>query len=286
MPLLGAHISIAGGLEKAFDRLESLGAEALQIFTANQRQWQTRAVHPEAAETFRRKWELLGKPPIAAHGSYLVNLAVPDGEILKRSIGAFSDELRRADTLGISYLIMHPGCHLGQGIRQGLAHFTKNLDIAIDLSETDNVAVLLENTAGQGTCLGSTFEEIATVLAHSRHNSRLGVCFDTCHAYCAGYDFRDMETYDRSFSDFDEIIGLERLKFFHLNDSKRELGSRVDRHEHIGQGTIGLEAFRLVLNDFRFAHHPMVIETPKEEGLAKDLENLAILRTLLDNTVR
>jgi deoxyribonuclease-4 len=181
---------------------------------------------------------------------------------------------------------MHPGCHLGQGVRTGLARLTEHLDTAIDFSCTVDVQILLENTAGQGTCLGSSFEEIATVLERSRHGNRLGVCFDTCHAYCAGYDFRELEAYARTFYNFDKIVGLERLKFFHLNDSKKGLGTRVDRHEHIGRGTIGLEGFRLILNDPRFANHPMVIETPKEEGLAKDRENLAILRSLLEPAAR
>lgn len=284
MPLLGAHISIAGGLEKAFERMEALNAEALQIFTANQRQWKTNPVEPVTAQNFKRRWEICGKPPIGAHDSYLINLAAPASEILKQSITAFADELRRADVLGIPYVIMHPGCHLGQGIRSGLARLAENLDAAIELSGAANTEVLIENTAGQGTCLGSSFEEIAAILEMSRYGNRLGVCFDTCHAFCAGYDIREPEAYIRVFSEFDKIIGLERLKFFHLNDSKKDLGTRIDRHEHIGRGTIGLEAFRLLLNDSRFTRHPMVIETPKENGLARDLENLTILRSLLQST--
>ena len=281
MPLLGAHMSIAGGFHLAFDRISEVRGEAMQIFVKNQRQWQAPALSPEAVELFRQRWEQSGRIPIAAHGTYLINLATSDPEVAGKSIGALADELGRTQALGIPYLIMHPGAHMGQGVQQGLLFFVSNLDRAIELSHVGDVVVLVETTAGQGTQLGSTFEEIALILTTSRYRDRLGVCFDTCHAFAAGYDVRDHESYDKTFSRFDEIIGLDRLKFFHLNDSKRDLGSSVDRHEHIGQGKIGLAAFGLLLNDPRFRHHPMVLETPKGKDPTNDIENLRLLRSLV-----
>jgi deoxyribonuclease IV len=281
MPLLGAHMSIAGGLHMAFQRIRDVQGEALQLFTKSERQWNAPALEPSEVEIFHRYWEENGRMPVGAHDTYLINLAAPDPVKLERSVLAFAEELRRSASLGIPFLITHPGSHLGEGVEPGLERFVANLDRAIELSETSIVEVLLETTAGQGTNLGATFEEIAYILNNSRYTDRLGICFDTCHAFAAGYDLRTPEAYERTFRHLDETIGLERLKFFHVNDSKKGLGSRVDRHEHIGKGTLGLEAFRLLLNDPRFKHHPMVLETHKEKDLALDRENLAVLRSLL-----
>jgi len=283
MPLLGAHMSIAGGLHVAFERIRDVQGEALQLFTKSERQWNAPALEPSEVEVFHRHWEESGRMPVAAHDTYLINLAAPDPVKLERSVLAFAEELRRSASLGIPYLITHPGSHLGEGVEAGLERFVANLDRAIELSETSTVEVLLETTAGQGTNLGSTFEEIAYILGNSRHPRRMGICFDTCHAFAAGYDLRSPEAYERTFRHLDETIGLKRLKFFHVNDSKKDLGSRVDRHEHIGKGKIGLEAFRLLLNDPRFKRHPMVLETHKEKDLALDRENLAVLRSLLES---
>jgi deoxyribonuclease IV len=281
MPLLGAHMSIAGGFHLAFDRIAQVRGEAMQFFVKNQRQWQAPAPGPEAVELFRQRWEKAGRIPIAAHDTYLINLATSDPVVAGKSIAALADELSRTQALGIPYLIMHPGAHVGQGVEQGLLRFVSNLDQAIELSQVGDVSVLIETTAGQGTQLGSSFEEIGFILTRSLYRERLGVCFDTCHAFAAGYDIRNRESYDETFSRFDEIIGLDRLKFFHLNDSKRDLGSSVDRHEHIGKGKIGLPAFELLLNDPRFRHHPMVLETPKGKDPSNDIENLRVLRSLV-----
>ena len=218
---------------------------------------------------------------VAAHDSYLINLAAPDQATVEKSVTAFADELVRAAALKIPFLITHPGSHRGQGVEAGLECFVRNLDSAISLSATSTISVLVESTAGQGTNLGSKFEEIAFILRESQYKDLLGVCFDTSHAFAAGYDFRTPETYEETFSLFDQIIGLRRLKFFHLNDSKRTLGSRVDRHEHIGKGEIGLKGFRLLLNDPRFQGHPMVLETPKGKDLKEDKKNLRVLRSLI-----
>jgi deoxyribonuclease-4 len=281
MALFGAHMSIAGGLSRAFERISQVDGQALQIFTKNQRQWSAPDLSDKEIAAFAAAWQAWGNLPVAAHDSYLINLANPDKTAATRSINSFSHEISRCTQLHIPFLIMHPGSHLGSGIEIGLATLTANLDAAIEKAACQDVTILLETTAGQGTGLGTRFEEIASVLEHSRYRDQLGVCLDTCHAFAAGYDIRTPETYEQTFQEFDRHIGLSRLKFFHLNDSKNGLGSRVDRHEHIGQGKIGLAGFRLLVNEPRFADHPMVLETPKDKDLLKDKKNLAVLRGLL-----
>ena len=281
MPLLGAHMSIAGGLHLAFARIQEVQGESLQIFLSNQRQWQTVPLTSQMVEDFRQNWKENDYMPVAAHDSYLINLAAPDPTTLERSVAAFADELQRAATLEIPFLITHPGSHRGEGVEAGLERFAENMDRAITRSKTSTVMVLIENTAGQGTNLGSTFEEISFIISESQYGDGLGVCFDTSHAFAAGYDIRTRVTYEDTLSTFDQIIGLERLKFFHINDSKRPLDSRVDRHEHIGKGEIGLKGFRLLLNDPRFRQHPMVLETPKGKELKEDKANLEVLRSLI-----
>jgi len=281
VPLLGAHMSIAGGLHLAFARIQEVQGESLQIFLSNQRQWKTTPLTSEMVTEFRQQWKENDYMPVAAHDSYLINLAAPDPTTLERSVAAFADELQRAAALGIPFLITHPGSHRGEGVEAGLERFVENMDRAITRSKTSKVMVLIENTAGQGTNLGSTFEEISFIINESQYSDSLGVCFDTSHAFAAGYDIRTRVTYEDTLSTFDQIISLERLKFFHINDSKRPLDSRVDRHEHIGEGEIGLAAFRLLLNDSRFRQHPMVLETPKGKELKEDKRNLKVLRSLI-----
>jgi deoxyribonuclease-4 len=284
MPLLGAHMSIEGGLHKAFERIQTVKGEALQIFSKNQRQWYAPDLKESEIEEFLKTWKQWGQFSVAVHDSYLINLANPDEKKANRAVGAFAEEILRADQLMIPYLIMHPGSHVGSGIDQGLQQLTANLDRAFkEACDAKSVIILLETTAGQGTGLGACFEELAYVINKSAYSKRLGVCFDTCHTFAAGYDISTKEGYLETFAAFDKIIGLERLKFFHLNDSKKGLGSRVDRHEHIGKGEIGLEAFRLLMNDPRFTNHPMVLETPKEKDLKKDIENLKVLKSLIAN---
>ena len=281
MPYLGAHMSIAGGLALAFTRLAQVGGEALQVFVKNQRQWQAPPLKPGDVEEFRRARRANEEVPVAAHNSYLINLAAPKSELVERSIMALADELRRAHLLEIPFLIMHPGSHGGAGIEAGLERLVRHLDRCLSLAgESNRVTILLETPAGQGTGLGASFEELAHVLHHSRYPERLGVCLDTCHVFAAGYDLRTPEAYERTLQQFDRVIGLERLKFFHLNDAKKGLGSRVDRHEHIGMGQIGVAGFQLLLRDGRFADHPMVLETPKDKDLHQDRENLTVLKGL------
>jgi len=285
MPLLGAHMSIEGGLHNAFERIARVKGEALQIFSKNQRQWRVPDLTDAEVKSFLAAWQRWGKRPVAVHDSYLINLANPEAAKASRAVTAFADEIVRADNLNIPFLIMHPGSHVGAGIDAGLEHLTSNLDRAFDLArEAQSVMVLLETTAGQGTGLGASFEELAYVLEHSRFPKRLGVCLDTCHVFAAGYDIRTKAKYEKTFAAFDNTIGLERLRFFHINDSKKELGAHLDRHEHIGKGKIGLQGFKLLLNDPRFKNHPMVLETPKEKDLKEDIKNLGVLKNLIKKT--
>lgn len=275
-------MSIAGGLDNAFKHIQKVNGTALQIFTKNQRQWTTPPLSKEDVAKFKTGWEAWGDYPIAAHDSYLINLASPKEELSAKSINAFADEIERAHILAIPYLVMHPGSHVGEGVESGLQRFVRNLDRAImKAGENTSVTILLETTAGQGTGLGATFEELAWILTESRFPDKLGVCFDTCHVFAAGHDIRSPEAYAETMASFDRIIGIEKLLFFHLNDSKKELNGRVDRHEHIGHGEIGLEGFKNVLNDPRFADHPMTLETPKGKELLEDIRNLETLRGLI-----
>jgi deoxyribonuclease-4 len=282
MPLLGAHESTAGGLHLAFARIASVGGEALQVFTRNQRQWQAPPLSADEIASFRTQKEQAPDMPVASHASYLINLGSGSQELAARSVQAFAEELRRCDLLAIPWVVLHPGSHGGNGVEAGLARVAANLDAAFTAAgEKSAVRVLLETTAGQGTGLGSRFEELAWLLNASRFSGRLGVCMDTCHIFAGGYDLRTPTAYARTMAEFDRTVGLDNLFFVHLNDCKKELGSRVDRHEHIGQGRIGREGFRLLLNDPRLASLPMTLETPKGVDLAEDRENLRLLRSLL-----
>ena len=283
MPLLGAHQSIAGGLHRAFDRILAVGGESLQIFTANQRQWRVKPPAAEEIRLFAEKWQACGQMPVASHGSYLINLAAADPVAAAKSIAAFADELGRCLQLGLGFVVLHPGSHLGAGVEAGLEAVARNLDQALEQAgvPATGLKVLLETTAGMGTALGSRFAELGWLLGRSRYAHNLGVCIDTCHIFAAGYDLRDQVAYAGTMNELEREVGLARVHFVHLNDSKKGLASRVDRHEHIGRGEIGDEGFRLLLNDPRFSRHPMTLETPKGDDLAEDRENLARLRGLL-----
>ncbi len=282
MPLLGAHESVGGGLYRAFDHISKVGGESLQIFTRNQRQWKASPLSEEEVRQFRDRWEEAGNIPVASHASYLINLGSGKEEQAAKSVVSFMQELRRCDQLGIPWVVIHPGSHGGDGVEAGLENITRHLDTVFEATgDAPKVKVLLETTAGQGTGLGSRFEELSWIINRSKFSDRLGVCLDTCHIFAAGYDFRTPHTYKETISQIEQTIGLDRVNFFHLNDSKKDFGSKVDRHEHIGEGKIGLEGFRLLLNDFRFAYHPMTLETPKGKNLEEDRVNLAKLRSLL-----
>jgi len=283
MPLFGAHESISGGLHKAFDHIEQVNGECLQIFTANQRQWKAKELSPQDIELFQQRWQEMGTMPVASHASYLINLASNDPEKAEKSITAFSQELIRCRQLGIELVVIHPGSHGGRGIEPGLTNVSQHLEQVLERSGAldSPLKILLETTAGQGTSLGSSFEELGSLLKATRYPEHLGICVDTCHIFAAGYELRHAEGYQKTMDALRAHVGLDKIHLFHLNDSQKDCGSRVDRHAHIGQGCIGLAGFELLVNDERFAHLPMALETDKGADLAEDRENLERLRALL-----
>ena len=280
MALLGAHVSAAGGLHKAFKRGQALGCDALQIFVKNANRWHAKPLTDEAVAQFQQAHEQ--EPlPVIAHASYLINLCSSNPETAEKSRRALADELLRCTALGVEGLVLHPGAHLGQGVQEGLEQVARTLDELFAKHPEITTKLLLENTAGQGTVLGSAFEELATLLTLTDESERLGICFDSCHAFAAGYDLRDKPGYEKVMEAFDNAVGLAHLHAFHLNDSKFTLGQNKDRHANIGQGEIGEAFFERVINDKTFADTPMLLETPLGEdgkGHARDLETL---RTLL-----
>jgi deoxyribonuclease-4 len=276
-------MSIAGGCHKALDAARDLCCGTVQLFTKNANQWQAKELANEDIALFRQTLRSTKLKYPTAHDSYLINLASPDEQLYRKSVEAFIVELRRAEQLGLSYLVMHPGAHLGNGEEAGLERVAGALDEVHERCADFHVQVLLETTAGQGTCLGHRFEHLARILEMVRNPERLGVCLDTCHVFAAGYSLAPAQEYRATMREFDRLIGLSRLRCFHLNDSKKPLGSRVDRHEHIGRGCLGLEPFRLLVNDRRFRSRPMILETPKEDGDNDDMDrvNLQTLRDLV-----
>ncbi len=287
MPRLGVHASIAGGVSRAIDRAENTGCEALQIFTKNSNQWRARPLDDAEVEAFRARAAASGIDPIVAHTSYLINLATPDPILRRRSIAALAEELKRGDLLGLMGVVLHPGAYTTSTAEQGLKRISEGI-MEAQAQESSSTLLLLEHTAGQGTMLGHRFEQLRTLIDQIDNPSLVGICLDTCHLVAAGYDIISNEGYAKIFEEFEDVIGLNRLKVFHLNDSKKPLGSRVDRHDHIGQGCIGTEPFRRLLKDERFAALPMLLETPKAGGFRPsditadpmDLKNLAILKGL------
>jgi deoxyribonuclease-4 len=279
---LGAHVSIAGGLPLAASRASDLGCRAFQVFTANSNRWHGRPIEEAEALEFRRLVRQGGFCSVIAHDSYLVNLASPDETLRERSIRALADEIDRDERLGLDCMVMHPGAHRGAGVEEGLDLVVEALSRVLRASRGAGVRILLETTAGQGTSLGSTFEELRWLIDGVGAGDRIGVCLDTCHIFAAGYDVRDRSAYRETMERFDEVVGLGYLKLVHLNDSRKGLGSRVDRHTHIGKGEIGREGFRQFVADPRLRDLPMIIETPKDGGKGMDRRNLALLRRLAD----
>lgn len=278
MLLTGAHMSIAGGMHLAFSRGEEVGCAAIQIFTKNASQWRGKPISAAEADAFRRAWRESSIGPVISHDSYLINLAAPNEEMWRKSIAAFVDEMERCALLGIPELVMHPGAHLGTGEEYGLQRMVAAFR-EIFSAAPDGVTVLLENTAGQGSCLGYRFEHLAAIM-EPVPTGRFGICFDTCHAWAAGYDLSTAASYEATMAEFDRIIGLKQLRAFHVNDCRKGLGCRVDRHEHIGQGSIGEAGFAALMQDTRFADIPKILETPKGDDGEFDRMNLATLRRL------
>jgi deoxyribonuclease-4 len=292
MPRLGAHLSIAGGLPRAVDRAEASGCQALQIFTKSAGQWRAREIRPEEIALFKRRVRQTRIRPIVAHNSYLINIAAADPALRRRSIDALVEELDRAEALALDGLVMHPGSYTSGSESGGLKLIADGLAEVLAARRGARVRILLEHTAGQGTYLGHRFEHLAEIIDRLGGSPRVAVCLDTCHLLAAGYDICSEEGYRETFRQFGRLVGFSRLKAFHLNDSKKPCASRVDRHEHIGKGCLGLAPFRRILNDPRFAKLPMLLETPKvdtpQSRRASDVDpldkkNLATLRKLIPN---
>ncbi len=282
-PLLGAHMSIAGQVGEALKRGQSIGCECIQMFTKSSRQWAAKPLSAEDIATFKRNQKETGIKSVIAHDSYLLNLGAPDEALRKKSVAGFIDEIDRCEALGVPFLVAHPGAHVGSGEERGIKTIAKSINEAHAACKGYSTKVALEITAGQGTVLGRSFKQMGQIFDAVKENERLRLCFDTEHAFAAGYDLRTNEGYDRTFAELDEHVGLKRLVAFHLNDSLKPFNSRVDRHQHIGKGHLGLAAFRRLLNDRRFTGIPMCLETDKSEDLHEDVENLATLRALFDS---
>jgi deoxyribonuclease-4 len=295
MPRLGAHLSIGGGLPRAVDRAVASRCEALQIFTKSAGQWRARVIPDDEIVLFRRRVADTGVYPVIAHNSYLINIAAAAPALREQSLAALLEEYDRADALGLQGLVMHPGSFTTGTEAEGLRLIASGLRALLRTRRRTTPLILLEHTAGQGTNLGHRFEHLAEIIEQLDGSPRVGVCLDTCHLLTAGYDICSEEGYVRTFRDFDRLVGLDRLKAFHLNDSKKPCGSRVDRHEHIGKGCLGLEPFRRILTDPRFAGLPMLLETPKldtpESRRRSDVDpwdarNLRTLRRLMRKVSR
>lgn len=283
MPILGAHMSIAGGYFKAIDAATAAGCDCVQIFTKNNNQWRAKPITDEESQLFSVRMGESKLTHCLSHSSYLLNLATADPQLWTKSLEGLIEELRRAEKLGIPFVVVHPGACVGCTEESGVAAVVKAVKEALRGTSDCRCGVLLETTAGQGTSLGHTFEQLAAILAGIGSTKRVDVCVDTCHLFVAGYPLSDRRDYLATFRKFDQVIGLDRIRASHLNDSKKDLGSRVDRHEHIGRGKIGVEAFRHLLNDRRFRDVPMYLETEKgqEDGEDLDVINLRTLRGLI-----
>ena len=275
--LLGAHFSIAKGLHNAIYEAKTHGCNALQIFTKNSNTWKERTLSQDEIDSFNEAKERTGITAIASHTSYLINLATHEKKKHAMSCNALKNELVRSSMLGIPFVVLHPGAHMGKGENQGIRRIAESINEIISQTPGIQTRLLLETTAGQGSNLGHTFEQIASIMDKVENSNRVGVCLDTAHIFAAGYDIRTPDSYDQTIDVFDAVTGLENLYLIHLNDSKKELGSRVDRHEHIGEGFIGIKAFELLMNDRRFINIPKIIETPKQKD-GKDYDQINLNR--------
>jgi deoxyribonuclease-4 len=281
--LLGAHFSISGGLHESLIEANKYGCNALQIFTKNSRTWKERSVFQEDTDIFKITREKMGIKAVVSHTSYLINLAAPDSENRLLSCNALEKELERSSALEIPFVVLHPGSHLGDGEKKGIARISESIIEIFEKRPDIKTRLLLETTAGQGTSLGHTFEQLSEMIDKINIADKTGVCLDTSHVFAAGYDIRDKVSYKKTMEEFDRTIGLGNLFVIHLNDSKKSLGSNVDRHEHIGKGEIGADAFKFIINDSRLEGIPKIIETPKTEG-GKDWDriNLRKLRLMAE----
>ena len=279
--LLGAHTSTAGGVSKSIERAEKLGFTAIQIFTKNNNRWFQKPFDQKEIDKFKTNLKNSSIKFVVSHDSYLINLCAKDKSILKKSRDAFLDELTRCEQLGIPYLNFHPGSHVGAGEKDGIKLIAESLNIVHDKTKNFKVNSMLEATAGAGTAIGYRFEQLREIIDLVDDKERMSVCIDTAHIFAAGYDIKNSKNYKNVIKEFDNIIGLERLKCFHMNDSKKELGSRRDRHEHIGKGFIGKEGFSNIMNDKRLKKIPKILETPKGKEMKEDIKNIKTLLSLI-----
>lgn len=280
-PLLGAHMSIAGGLPRAVDRAAEVDCAVLQIFVKNASQWRGRPLLDDEIEAFRVSRTKAGLTTVVGHDSYLINLASPDDALWERSQEALIDEIERCTALGLDHLVVHPGAHAGSGEACGIARIVEAVDRIHDRVGGDATPIALETTAGQGTSIGHRFEHLRDILAEIRHPERVAICIDSCHVFAAGYDLRTPETWRQTLGEFETVVGLDRLRVLHVNDSKRELGSRVDRHQHIGEGEIGRTGFCFIMNEERLRGVPKILETPKGKDGEEDRRNLGELLAMI-----
>ena len=279
--LLGAHTSINGGVSTAVDLAEKLGFTAMQIFTKNNNRWYAKELSENEIEKFRKRLESSKIKFVVAHDSYLINLCSKELEMLNKSRDSFLDELKRCELLGIPHLNFHPGAHLGLGEDEGIKIIAESLNVAHSKTPGYKVTSMIEATAGQGSAIGYKFEHLRKIIDLVEEKDRITICIDTAHIFAAGYDIKDSTNYKIVINEFDNIVGLDKLKCLHMNDSKKPLGSKVDRHEHIGKGFIGLQGFTNIMNDKRIEHIPKILETPKGKEQLEDLVNIKILKSLI-----
>ena len=276
MALIGAHMSVAGGLDKAFERADALGCESMQIFTRSQRQWQARPVSLQEAEGFYRAWQRSNVKAVVSHASYLINIASPDAAVRAKSAAALREEVERCRHLNIDDIVLHPGFAMDAGVDAATTNIAETLLRLFDATQEYKTRILLETMAGQGTCVGGDLAHFTEILDKANWHPRIGLCIDTCHVFAAGYDLRSSDAYERLVAAADKHVGLSRVRCWHLNDSKAARGTHLDRHAHLGEGEIGLHPFELLMNDERFEETPTILETPKE-GVG-DEGNLSFLR--------
>ncbi len=273
-------MSISGGVYNAILAGHKAGCDVVQLFTKQSNQWKAKVLTDEEIERFYKEQKATKVKAVCAHTSYLINLGSPDDKLFEKSRESFKVEIQRCDILGIPNLVIHPGSHVGSGEEAGLKRIADAINKTFEEMPDSKTVVCLETTAGQGTNLGYKFEQLAEIIEMVEDKERMGVCMDSCHIFAAGYHITDPVEFKATVRQFDSIIGLNKLKIFHLNDSKKPHGSKRDRHQHIGQGEMGIEPFRNIINERRFARVPMILETPKGDDLKEDMENLAVLRSL------
>ncbi len=279
--LIGTHVSARGGLHRAYERGERIGCTTIQVFTKNSNQWGGRPIADEDIQKYKTARGKATIAPVVAHAAYLINLSAVNPVVLRRSRNALEDELRRCETFALAGLIVHPGAHMGKGEQEGIRRVAESINAVHEKAAGLRTLTILETTAGQGSSLGCRFEQLRAIIDRIEQKERMAVCIDTCHLFAAGYPIHTDAGWESTMREFDDTIGFSRLAVVHVNDSRRELGSRIDRHEHIGHGLIGKDGFRMLMNDPRFASLPKILETEKSEDMHEDVENMAVLRSLV-----